>query len=228
MDIGREFLPLSGELTMSMNFSAIPTLKDPVNVSTTGLDTQEIASLTLVQEAFIPAVADTAWEIAGANDFNGDGKTDILWRYSGTGAFQGYNVLWFMDGPTILREALINQISDLDWRIGATGDFNGDGMTDILWRNYGTGALQGYNLIWYMDGAVRQGEVIFSQILDTAWEIAATGDFNSDGKTDILWRYYGTGAFQGINDIWYMDGVTFLYEEIFSIIADTSWRIANR
>ena len=43
-----------------------------------------------------------------------------------------------------------------------------------------------------------------SQISDLAWEIAGTGDFNGDGQTDIVWRYYGTGPHQGMIDIWYM------------------------
>ena len=37
---------------------------------------------------------------------------------------------------------------------------------------------------------------VFSQIPDPAWEVAGTGDFNNDGHTDILWRYYGTGPYR--------------------------------
>ena len=40
-------------------------------------------------------------------------------------------------------------------------------------------------------------EVLLNGITDTAWEIAGTGDFNKDGNTDILWRYYGTGRTRG-------------------------------
>ena len=34
-------------------------------------------------------------------------------------------------------------VADTNWRIAGTGDFNGDGDTDILWRYYGTGGFQG-------------------------------------------------------------------------------------
>ena len=179
-------------------------------------------------EDVFSVIADIAWRIAGTGDFNSDGKTDILWRYYGSGALQGYNVIWFMDGSVFQSEVVFSAIPDTDWRIEGTGDFNSDGKTDILWRYYGAGALQGYNVVWYMNGWDFQGEAVFSQILDTGWEIAGTGDFNADGKTDILWRYYGTGAYQGMNDVWYMDGTTFLSEEIFSVIPDTNWRIVNR
>ena len=57
-----------------------------------------------------------------------------------------------------------------------------------------------------MNGSTFVSESVFSQIMDTAWQIGGTGDFNGDGQTDILWRYYGTTAYQGLNDIWYMNG----------------------
>ena len=183
---------------------------------------------TFQSESIMGQVADTAWEIAATGDFNGDGHTDILWRYDGAGTYQGLNVIWYMRSAAFQSEAIFSQITDTSWRIAGTGDFNADGRTDILWRYYGTGAFQGMNVVWYMDGALFQSEEIISQITDTAWEIAGTGDFNYDGKTDILWRYYGLGAYQGMNVLWYMDGVTFLSEEIFGVIPDTNWRIANR
>jgi hypothetical protein len=64
--------------------------------------------------------------------------------------------------------------------------------------------------------------------MDTAWQIAGTGDFDADGNMDILWRYYGTGPYQGLNVIWYMNGTTFVSEEVFSQVLDTNWRIVNR
>jgi hypothetical protein len=132
-----------------------------------------------------------------------------------------------MDGTTFLGESVFSQVSDTNWRIAGIGDFNGDTKTDILWRYYGTGPYQGLNDIWFMDGTSFLGEAVFSQVLDTAWEIGGIGDFNGDQKTDILWRYYGTGPYQGLNDIWYMNGVLFLSEEVFSSVPDTSWRIVN-
>ncbi len=35
------------------------------------------------------------------------------------------------------------------------------------------------------------------------WSIAGVGDFNGDGKSDILWRHTS-----GVNYVWYMNGVT--------------------
>ena len=181
-----------------------------------------------VSESLFSVIPDTDWRIAATGDFDSDGSTDILWRYHGEGALQGMNLIWFMDGPVFRSEAIFSQIADLSWRIAGTGDFDSDGETDILWRNYGTGPYQGLNVIWYMEGTAVREEALLGQVLDTSWEIAATGDFDNDGRTDVLWRYYGTGTYQGMNDVWYLDGTAFLREEIFSIITDTGWRIVNR
>ena len=127
-----------------------------------------------------------------------------------------------------MSESVFSQVTDLSWKIAGTGDFDRDGDLDILWRYYGAGDYQGLNVLWYMNGTTFSGESVFSQILDTSWEIAGTGDFNNDGNVDILWRYYGTGGYQGLNVLWYLNGTTFMSEEIFSPVVDTNWRIVNR
>ena len=40
----------------------------------------------------------TAWVVAGTGDFNGDGKSDILWRNTVTGE----TYIYLMDGLTLL------------------------------------------------------------------------------------------------------------------------------
>ena len=68
------------------------------------------------------------------------------------------------------------------WRIAGTGDFNGDGTTDILWHD-----AYGDVTIWMMSaGSIAQGVSVGN--LPTNWSIVGTGDFDGDGITDILWR----------------------------------------
>lgn len=179
-------------------------------------------------ESVFSQVQDTNWRIEGTGDFDGDHDLDILWRYYGPGDFQGLNVIWFMNGPLFDSEMVFSAVLDTAWKIGGMGDFDRDGNTDILWRYYGTGIYQGLNVIWYMNGTTISHETVFSQVTDTAWHIDGTGDFDGDDDVDILWRYYGTGVYQGLNDIWYMNGTTFVSEEVFSAIPDTSWKMVNR
>jgi hypothetical protein len=60
-------------------------------------------------------------------------------------------------------------------------------------------------------------------VTDTNWKMEGTGDFDGDGKVDILWRDYSLGY----NVIWYMDGVTWVGNEWLPTVPDTNWRIEN-
>ena len=128
-----------------------------------------------------------------ANDFDGDGKTDILWRHSTTG--QVY--IWLMDGLAGKSQGSLGQV-ELGWQIVEVSDFNGDGKVDILWRHSTTGQVY----IWFMDGLASQGEGSLGQV-ELGWQIVKVGDFNGDGKVDILWRHSTTGQVY----IWFMDGL---------------------
>jgi hypothetical protein len=74
-------------------------------------------------------------------------------------------------------------------------------------------------------GLTSLGEAALPSVLDPNWAIAGTGDFNGDGKVDILWRYYGAG---GYNYVWYMNRVTYTGEAALTSVPDLGWRIANR
>jgi hypothetical protein len=78
-----------------------------------------------------------------------------------------------------------------------SGDFNGDGKQDILWRNTQTGEVD----IWFMDGASVVSKAYVATVgLD--WQIVGTADFNGDGQSDILWQNAVDGSFV----IWIMHG----------------------
>jgi len=74
-------------------------------------------------------------------------------------------------------------------------DFNGDGYSDILFRNSATGELE----FWQMIDS-RVFDVIPLPTMNPRWIAAGAGDFNSDGITDILWHDPG----QRTSQIWLM------------------------
>jgi hypothetical protein len=189
----------------------------------------ETASIKASEFLYPGIVPDTTWEVAGAGDFNGDGNTDLLWRNYGTGESQGQNVIWYMNGDEIIDFGYLGGVLDTTWKIAGTGDFDKDGRLDILWRNYGSGEYQGWNVIWYMNGATITHFGYLGPVLDTAWKIAGTGDFDKDGNADILWRYHGSGEFLGWNVIWYMSGETIASFGMgwLSRVEDLAWEIAG-
>jgi kumamolisin len=85
--------------------------------------------------------------------------------------------------------------------VSYSGDFNGDGKQDILWRNTQTGEVD----IWFMSGAsvIAKANV---GVLGLEWKIAGIANFNGDGKSDILWQNTINGSF----GIWIMNGSTYL------------------
>ncbi|WP_164929342.1 FG-GAP repeat domain-containing protein [Gloeobacter violaceus] len=154
----------------------------------------------------LPAVTDLNWFIAGTGDFNGDGNTDILWRNNKPGPTntqQGRIVVWLMDGSTYLSTVDLPGVSDGDWHIRGAGDFDGNGSPDIVWRNYVTGA----NTLWLMEGANLLQTSALPSVGDQGWNIfgSGDGDFDGNGSPDIVWRNEVTGA----NTIWLMNGTTF-------------------
>jgi hypothetical protein len=110
-------------------------------------------------------------------------------------------------------------VTDTNWHIAGTGDFNGDGQVDMIWRNYSDGK----DSVWYMNGMTRVGSAYFLTITDTNWHIAGTGDLNGDGQVDMIWRNYSDGK----NAVWYMSGMSITGSEYFLTITDTNWKIEN-
>ncbi len=167
-------------------------------------------------EGYLRTVADQNWQVAGVGDFNGDGKADILWRNS----VSGENYLYPMDGLIILgTEGYLRTVADLNWGIAGVGDFDGEGKADVLWRNASTGE----NYLYPMDGTtIKPTEGYLRTVADLNWKIAGVGDFNGDGKGDVLWRNSASGE----NYLYPMDGRTILGTEGYlRTVTDQNWQV---
>src|SRR5207302_984682 len=103
------------------------------------------------------------WTILGTGDFNGDGRSDILWH----NAQSGFTVLNEMNGSQIAGSGII--ASDPNWAYAGEGDFFGAGTDDILWHN----AQSGMTVMWQMNGTQAQNTAIVAG--DPNWNLLAPG-----------------------------------------------------
>lgn len=124
----------------------------------------------------------TSLHIAAVGDFNGDGRDDILWR-DATGTITDW--LSTPSGGFAVGSGDANTTVALDWHIAGTADFNGDGFTDILWRN-DDGAI--FDFLGAANGGVTNNGGNSWAGVTNEWHVAGIGDFNGDGRADILWR----------------------------------------
>ncbi len=140
-----------------------------------------------------PSALPPAGPPADKNDFNGDGRADILWQND-----NGTPGIWLMDGFNRLAGANVGFNPSPSWKVKDAGDFNSDGHADILWQN-----TNGMVSIWLMDGLNRIAEGGEAFNPGPTWKIKDTGDFNGDGRSDILWQNDNGAA-----GIWLMNGLS--------------------
>ena len=138
---------------------------------------------------YIYSAVPEGWSIAGAGDFDGNGKSDILWRNT-----NGSNVIWFMNGVNLVSTTAIATASEI-WEIKGVADFDADGKADIFWQD-----TSGNTYVWLMDGAATKG--LAPSIFAGGWTALQFADFNGDGKADILWRNAAGDTY-----IWLMNGL---------------------
>src|SRR5258708_3777119 len=125
---------------------------------------------------------DNSWHVAGTGDFNGDGLSDILWRNDNGAIFDFSGAA---NGGVVNNGDNSWMMVDNSWQIAGIGDFNGDGRSDILWRNT-SGTIIDY--LANAKGGFVDNSSNLTVNVDNSWHVAGTGDFNGDGKDDILWR----------------------------------------
>jgi hypothetical protein len=94
-----------------------------------------------------------------------------------------------------------------------THDFNGDGKSDIAWRD-----TSGNLALWLMNGAQVSSSGGLG-VVPTSWSIVGQRDYNGDGKADLLWR-----DTSGSTALWFMNGATVASSAGLGVIP-TTWKV---
>ena len=118
---------------------------------------------------------DVRLQAAAHNDFNGDGKSDILWR-GDDGTMRDW--LGQSGGTFVGNKAHFDVNPGSFWHVAGTGDFNGDGRLDILWRG-DDGTMR--NWLGQPDGSFVGNIAHFNANPGLSWHVVGTGGCNGRG-----------------------------------------------
>ncbi len=162
------------------------------------------------QDVFVTKLA-----LPKSSDFNKDGKSDILRKYTP----DGRTLVWTMFGNIVALAQWTSQLYDKNWEVVGIGDFDGDGKADIL-RRY---KPYGLTAVWFMSGRVVLAAHLTTKFFNNNWEVAGVGDLNGDGKADILWRYKPDGR----TIVWTMDDATVTSIKWTSLFFNVNWKVAG-
>ncbi|CAF5152424.1 unnamed protein product, partial [Rotaria sp. Silwood1] len=139
-------------------------------------------------------------------DFNNDSRLDIAVTNSGTnniGVLLGYSNGTFTSSMTYSTGIDSNPVAI------ALGDFNNDNQLDIAVANHGTENVA--ILIGYGNGSF-SSPVTCSTGIDSGPKAIAIGDFNNDGRLDIVVAnpgWHNVGAFLGYGNGTFEDQITY-------------------
>ena len=150
----------------------------------------------------------------GVDNFDSDAAMEMVVR-------EGDQIkLWSYDAATlIMTETDTEGVAPSDWLLAGTGDLDGDGTADLIWRN----TVDGRNSVYFMkDGVVDSIEILADVSVD--WNLAKIEDFNGDGKVDFLWRSEVQG---GRNIVHLMNGTTRMATGVIKMVSQASWYMAK-
>ena len=252
-----------------------------------------VSNGAITQSCLVASGIDPGWSVLGIGDLDGNGIDDVLWRlpngsvnaylingcaapttttlgstadpswtFAGIGTVEdnhnlpasgvfwresdGDVILWRLSGTAIFSKTLA-AAEFASWSIAAIGDFDGDGYSDILWRD--AGGTQ--TALWLITGtqytaatvaagtpgAFAAADSIFvsgfdsnvraARPLTAAWTILGAADFNGDGRADVL-----LADGDGESAIWQMQGASVQTTSLIAPVDDmpytalTGWRMA--
>jgi len=151
-------------------------------------------------------VLNSDWRVALTADLDGDGRVDLVWHSPTLG-----NAAWLVNGTAMIAGSPLPAGSEFEPRLAP--DLDGDRKDDIVWYRPSTNEIFG----WLMDGlAYRDGSYFGAYGIPVA-----TGDFDGDGKIDVVYEYrwsdgFITALYDGLRELFWF----FQSQSLFRSFAD--------
>lgn len=170
---------------------------------------------TAIASRPIATVANQAWQIVDAADYDGDGDGDLLWRNANTGRL----LVWRLDGRRLVGFTSLPFARE-PWQFAAAAEHEDSDDHDLLWRNADDGRL----VLWLMDGRSISRTVQLSRETDPNWQVVGLAEVRGGGPvdTEILWRNTVTGA----NRIWLIEASRFRFAVELQMVG-RAWRVGG-
>ena len=160
-------------------------------------------------------IPDAGWKVVAIGDFNGDGKSDLVFQNQTTNQVS----IWFMNAQYYQSGVLMPYTPPAGWVVVGAGDFNGDGQADLAFQNVNTGQVS----IWFMNGSTYSSGAIVTTTVAAGWNVVGVADYNGDGYADLLLQ--NTNTAQGA--MWFMNGTTYLGGSLLSLSPLQGWSIVG-
>lgn len=145
------------------------------NASTRQLSYRIMSGTTTVRSALISGVG-AGYTVGATGDVNADGKVDLIWTSAARDLY-----LWAGNGTGFTSFRIGSYPSG--WALIGAGDVDGDGRSgDLLFHNATTRQFS-YRI---MQGTSTVRSALISGV-GAGYTVGATGDFNGDGKVDLIW-----------------------------------------
>ena len=179
----------------------------------------EMNGTKLVRAAYVDPAnpGEAGWTVQAVADFDLDGKRDLVLQHQ-----DGRVAAWFMDGAKLKAGTMLTPTTtgDRNWRVVGAADMDGDGGVDLVFQHSGNGMLAA----WLVDGVTLRQALLLNPSApgQQGWGVVGTGDFNNDGKADLVFQHNdGTIAF------WLMNSTNLVSGRVLeaSQSLGSSWRV---
>ncbi len=151
-------------------------------------------------------------------DFNNDGNVDILLRNRTTGLLG----TWFLHGAEVQGGTPFSQTPPATYVPVGTGDFLSNGSTTLVFQD----SVDNRVIFWYTSGAnnaIITGGDYVSPTPAPGWKLMGVGDFNQDGRSDLLFQNQTTGQVV----VWYMNGPYYQDGVSLALYPGAGWQVAG-